>query len=117
VFCEGRADDTIIRGGENIGPAEVEDALLQHDAISTAAVVGLPDEEWGEIVAATITLRPGVEEIDVEHVQEWVKARIGSLKVPEIIEITDELPQTATGKVLRRQVRDDLLRRYPERDR
>jgi acyl-CoA synthetase (AMP-forming)/AMP-acid ligase II len=117
LFCEGRADDTIIRGGENIGPAEVEDALLQHDAISTAAVVGLPDEEWGEIVAATITLRPGVEEIDVEHVQEWVKARIGSLKVPEIIEITDELPQTATGKVLRRQVRDDLLRRYPERDR
>ena len=112
LFCEGRADDTIIRGGENIGPAEIEDALLQHDAISTAAVVGLPDEEWGEKVAATITLRPGVEEIDVDHVQEWVKARLGSLKTPEIIELTDELPQTATGKVLRRQVRDDLLAKY-----
>jgi acyl-CoA synthetase (AMP-forming)/AMP-acid ligase II len=112
LFCEGRADDTIIRGGENIGPAEIEDALLQHDAISTAAVVGLPDEEWGEKVAATITLRPGVEEIDLEHVQEWVKARLGSLKTPEIIECTDELPQTATGKVLRRQVRDELLAKY-----
>jgi acyl-CoA synthetase (AMP-forming)/AMP-acid ligase II len=112
LFCEGRADDTIIRGGENIGPAEIEDALLQHDAISTAAVVGLPDEEWGEKVAATITLRPGVEEIDVEHVQEWVKARLGSLKTPEIIELTDELPQTATGKVLRRQVRDELLAKH-----
>jgi len=58
------------------------------------------------------TLRPGVEEIDVDHVQEWVKARLGSLKTPEIIELTDELPQTATGKVLRRQVRDDLLAKY-----
>jgi acyl-CoA synthetase (AMP-forming)/AMP-acid ligase II len=112
LFCEGRADDTIIRGGENIGPAEVEDALLQHDAISTAAVVGLPDEEWGEKIASMITLRPGVEEIDIEHVQEWVKARLGSLKTPEIVELTEELPQTATGKVLRRAVRDDLLAKY-----
>ncbi len=60
LFCEGRSDDTIIRGGENIGPAEVEDAFLQHDAVAMAAVVGLPDEEWGEKVAAMITLRPGV---------------------------------------------------------
>jgi acyl-CoA synthetase (AMP-forming)/AMP-acid ligase II len=112
LFCEGRADDTIIRGGENIGPAEVEDALLQHDAISTAAVVGLPDEEWGEKIAAMITLRPGVDEIDVEHVREWVRTRAGSLKTPEIVELTDELPQTATGKVLRRQVRDELLAKY-----
>ena len=112
LFCEGRADDTIIRGGENIGPAEVEDALLQHDAIASAAVVGLPDEEWGEKVASLITLRAGVQEIDVEHVKEWVRARIGSLKTPEIVELTDELPQTATGKVLRREVRDELLAKF-----
>jgi acyl-CoA synthetase (AMP-forming)/AMP-acid ligase II len=109
LFCEGRADDTIIRGGENIGPAEVEDALLQHDAISTAAVVGLPDEEWGEQVAAMITLRLGVEDVDLAGVREWVRTRLGSLKTPETIEIVEELPQTATGKVLRRQVRDELL--------
>ena len=73
LFCEGRADDTIIRGGENIGPAEVEDALLQHDAIAVAAVVGLPDEEWGERIAAMVTLRPGVDEIDIDHVRDWVR--------------------------------------------
>ena len=112
LFCEGRADDTIIRGGENIGPAEVEDALLQHDAIATAAVVGLPDEEWGERIAAMVVLAPGVDEVDFEHVREWVRTRVGSLKTPEIIEICGELPQTGSGKVLRRKVRDDLLAQH-----
>ena len=113
LFCEGRSDDTIIRGGENIGPAEVEDAFLQHDAVAMAAVVGLPDEEWGEKVAAMITLRPGAVEVDLDHVRDWVRTRVGSLKTPEIIELADDLPQTATGKVLRRQVRDELLARFP----
>jgi acyl-CoA synthetase (AMP-forming)/AMP-acid ligase II len=108
LFCEGRADDTIIRGGENIGPAEIEDALLTHDAVSAAAVVGLPDEEWGERIVAAVTLRPGVDEIDTEHLREWVRERVGSLKTPEQIEIREELPQTATGKILRRQLRDEL---------
>ncbi len=105
VFCEGRADDTIIRGGENIGPAEVEDALLQHDAISVAAVVGLADEQYGEKIAAMLSLRAGVGEIDLEHVREWVRERIGSLKTPEMIVVVDEVPQTATGKILRREVK------------
>jgi acyl-CoA synthetase (AMP-forming)/AMP-acid ligase II len=105
VFCEGRADDTIIRGGENIGPAEVEDALLQHDAISVAAVVGLTDEQYGEKIAAMISLRAGVDEVDLDHVREWVRERIGSLKTPESIVVVDEVPQTATGKLLRREVK------------
>jgi acyl-CoA synthetase (AMP-forming)/AMP-acid ligase II len=108
VFCEGRADDTIIRGGENIGPAEVEDALLQHDAIALAAVVGLPDEEWGERIAAMVVLRPGVDEIDVEHLRDWVRERLGSLKTPELIVPVDDIPQTDTGKILRRQVKQEL---------
>ncbi len=108
VFCEGRSDDTIIRGGENIGPAEVEDALLQHDAISSAAVVGIPDDEWGEKVVAMVALRPGVESVDLEHLREWVRERVGTLKTPETIAIRDEVPQTATGKILRRQVRAEL---------
>jgi acyl-CoA synthetase (AMP-forming)/AMP-acid ligase II len=108
LFCEGRADDTIIRGGENIGPAEIEDALLTHDAIASACVVGVPDEEWGERIAAVVTLRPGVDEIDTEHVRDWVRDRIGSLKTPEEVEVRDELPQTATGKILRRQVKADF---------
>ena len=108
LFCEGRADDTIIRGGENIGPAEIEDTLLTHDAVSSACVVGVPDEEWGERIVAAVTLRPGVDEIDVEHLRDWVRDRIGSLKTPEDIEVRDELPQTATGKILRRQVKSEL---------
>ncbi len=105
VFCEGRADDTIIRGGENIGPAEVEDALLQHDAISVAAVVGLFDEQYGEKIAAMISLRAGVDEVDLDAVCDWVRERIGGLKTPEIIVVVDEVPQTATGKLLRREVK------------
>ena len=105
VFCEGRADDTIIRGGENIGPAEVEDALLQHDAISVAAVVGLADEQYGESIAAMISLRPGVDEVEPRR-----SARLGArahrrLKTPELIVVVDEVPQTATGKLLRREVK------------
>lgn len=105
VFCEGRADDTIIRGGENISPAEVEDALLQHDAISVAAVVGLADEQYGEKVAAMVSLRGGVHEVDLDHVQAWVRERIGSLKTPELVVVVEEVPQTATGKLLRREVK------------
>ena len=59
-----------------------------------------------------VVLAPGVEEVDFEHVREWVRTRVGSLKTPEIIEICDELPQTGSGKVLRRQVRDDLLAQH-----
>jgi acyl-CoA synthetase (AMP-forming)/AMP-acid ligase II len=108
LFCEGRADDTIIRGGENIGPAEVEDALLQHDAISVAAVVGLDDQQWGEKIAAMVSLRSGVEEIDVDALRAWVRERIGSLKTPEVVVVVDEVPQTATGKILRREVKRQL---------
>jgi acyl-CoA synthetase (AMP-forming)/AMP-acid ligase II len=105
VFCEGRADDTIIRGGENIGPAEVEDALLQHDAVSVAAVVGLEDEQYGEKIAAMISLRAGVDEVDLDALCAWVRERIGSLKTPEIVVVVEEVPQTATGKLLRREVK------------
>jgi acyl-CoA synthetase (AMP-forming)/AMP-acid ligase II len=108
LFCEGRADDTIIRGGENIGPAEIEDTLLTHDAVATACVVGLPDPEWGERIVAAITVRADVPDLDLEHVRDWVRERVGSLKTPEEIRVVEELPQTATGKILRRQVRDDF---------
>ncbi|HEX5586437.1 MAG TPA: class I adenylate-forming enzyme family protein [Acidimicrobiia bacterium] len=114
LFCEGRDDDTIIRGGENISPAEVEDALLQHDAIETAAVVGLPDEEWGERIAAMLVLAPGVTELNWDNVRAFVRELVGSLKTPELFDTCDELPQTGSGKVLRRQVRDDLVAKFGE---
>jgi acyl-CoA synthetase (AMP-forming)/AMP-acid ligase II len=112
LFCEGRADDTIIRGGENLSPAEIEDALLQHDAISVAAVVGLDDPEYGERVAAMVSLRTGVVDVDGDHVRSWVRERIGSLKTPEIVVVVDEVPQTATGKILRREVKRQLAEQF-----
>jgi fatty-acyl-CoA synthase len=107
VFVEGRGDETIIRGGENVAPAEIEDALLRHPGVAGAAVVGVPDEEWGERVGAMVVPRAGAT-VDVEELRDFVRSQLGSLKTPEVVAIRDELPHTATGKVLRRAVRADL---------
>jgi acyl-CoA synthetase (AMP-forming)/AMP-acid ligase II len=108
VYLAGRLDDLIIRGGENISPAEIEDALLGHPDIDSAAVVGLPDEEWGEQIAAMVTLTSGALAAPGD-LHAWTRDRLGSLKAPGRIVVCDELPVTPTGKVLRRQVKADLL--------
>ena len=112
LFVEGRADDVIIKGGENLSPSEIEDALLRHQSVQAAVVVGVPHAEWGESVAAAVVLVPdadgGLHEAIVEELVVWVRQSLGSLKTPSIIEVRDELPTTATGKVLRRVVRDEL---------
>jgi acyl-CoA synthetase (AMP-forming)/AMP-acid ligase II len=105
LFVLGRGDDVIIRGGENISPSEIEDALLRHPAVVGAAVVGLPDVEWGERVAAMVTVQG---DLDPTSLREWSKEQLGSIKTPEVIVVTDELPQTPTGKVLRRVVKEQL---------
>jgi long-chain acyl-CoA synthetase len=107
VFVDGRGDDTIIRGGENLAPAEIEDTLLRHPAVAGAAVVGIPDEEWGEQVAAMVVARPGAS-LDPDDVRGYVRDHLGSLKTPQVLVIVDELPHTATGKILRREVRAGL---------
>ncbi len=102
LFIEGRADDTIIRGGENISPAEIEDVLVRHPAVTDAAVVGVPDDEWGQRIAAVLCVEgppPATEEL-----QAWIRGRLRSSKTPDIIQFTDELPRTHTGKLLRREV-------------
>lgn len=108
LFIEGRADDTIIRGGENIAPAEVEDALLAHPAVADAAVVGLPDDEWGQRLAAAVVLRPSASVSEAE-LRNHVRERLRSAKTPEVIAFRDALPHTDTGKLLRRAVLDSLV--------
>jgi acyl-CoA synthetase (AMP-forming)/AMP-acid ligase II len=108
LFVEGRADDTIIRGGENIAPAEVEDVLLAHPAVAQAAVVGLPDEEWGQRLAAAVVLRPGTD-VDADALRAFARERLRSSKTPDLIAFRDDLPLTDTGKMLRRVVLADLL--------
>ena len=107
LFIEGRSDDTIIRGGENIAPAEIEDVLLEHPAVHQAAVVGLPDDEWGQMIAAAVVLRPDTA-LTVEELQEWSRARLRTSKTPQMVVFRSELPVTETGKLLRRVVLADL---------
>ena len=103
VFVAGRADDTIIRGGENIAPAEIEDVLISHDGIVDAVVVGLPDDQWGQRLVAVVVAGPG-DETGAEELRELVRTRLRSSKTPEAIEFWPELPRTDTGKLLRRNV-------------
>jgi acyl-CoA synthetase (AMP-forming)/AMP-acid ligase II len=107
LFIEGRADDTIIRGGENIAPAEIEDVLRRHDAIIDAAVVGIPDDEWGQEIAAVVVLGAGKSATAFE-LHEYCKVHLRGSKTPRLIEFRDELPHTPTGKLLRREVLADL---------
>ncbi len=108
LFVEGRADDTIIRGGENIAPAEIEEVLLSHPAVLDVAVVGLPDEEWGQRIAAAVVIRPG-HSVAPEELTEWTRVHLRTIKAVELVVIRDELPRTETGKLLRRYVLADLL--------
>ncbi len=108
LFIEGRSDDTIIRGGENIAPAEIEEVLLQHPDVAECAVVGVPDEEWGQQIAAVVVLEAGAT-TDAGSIKDFVKESLRSSKCPERISFVEELPYTETGKLLRRTVQADLL--------
>ncbi|ELP69919.1 AMP-binding enzyme [Streptomyces turgidiscabies Car8] len=103
LFIEGRADDTIIRGGENIAPAEIEDVLLTHPGIVEAAVIGVPDPEWGHRIVAVL-----VGAGDPDEIRAWVKDRLRSSKTPDTVVFRAELPKTDTGKLLRRTLLADL---------
>jgi fatty-acyl-CoA synthase len=92
----GRARDVVIRGGENIYPAEVEDALLGHPAVEAAAVVGVPDEKWGQVVGAAVILRAPAETAALEA---FAAERLSHFKVPRLWRMVDSLPMTASGKV------------------
>jgi acyl-CoA synthetase (AMP-forming)/AMP-acid ligase II len=107
LFVEGRIDDIIVRGGENMSPGEIEDVLLEHAAVADVAVVGIPDEQWGEAVAAAVVLHEGHSASEAD-LQDWVKSRLRSSRTPERIAFRAELPYNETGKLLRRQVRAEL---------
>ena len=107
LFLEGRADDVIVRGGENISPGEIEETLLAHPAVLDVVVVAVPSEQWGEAVGAAVVLKSG-EAVTVEALQEWVRVRLRSSRVPQRLVFRAELPYNEMGKILRRVVRRDL---------
>jgi acyl-CoA synthetase (AMP-forming)/AMP-acid ligase II len=108
LFIEGRSDDTIIRGGENIAPAEIEEVLLAHPDIVQCAVVGVPDDEWGQCIAAVVVVGPGAA-LDAEAVRDFARRSLRGSKTPDHVSFTDVLPYTETGKLLRRSVLSELL--------
>ena len=107
LFVEGRLDDVIVRGGENISPGEVEDVLLTHPAVAEVGVVGVPDDEWGETVAAAVVLHGGAE-ATAEELADWVRDRLRSARTPSLIEFRESLPYNETGKLLRRVLKAEL---------
>ncbi|MEQ1930726.1 MAG: AMP-binding protein [Parvularculaceae bacterium] len=104
LYVLDRVKDMIISGGENIYPAELENALAAHPAILEAAIVGRPDEKWGEVVKAFVVKRPGCEVSGAEIV-EFLKARIASFKLPREVSFLDALPRTPSGKILKTTLR------------
>lgn len=107
LFLDGRADDVIVRGGENISPGEIEEVLTSHPAVAECAVVAMPDPEWGEGVAAAIVLANGAQAA-AEELQALVRGRLRSSRVPQAIRFVDELPYNETGKLLRRVIREQF---------
>ena len=102
-FIVDRAKDMIIRGGYNVYPREVEEALYEHPDIVEAAVVGIPDEHYGEEVVAYVSLRKG-STLDEDGIKAFAKERVAAYKYPRIVHIIDELPKGATGKILKREL-------------
>jgi fatty-acyl-CoA synthase len=100
----GRLKDLVISGGENVYPAEIEDVLHAHPAISEAAVVGIPDERWGEVCVAFVVLRPG-DEADEEALLDWCGERLARFKVPKSVRFLEALPRSGMDKVLKEELR------------
>ncbi len=105
LFIHDRVKDMIVSGGENVYPAEVENAIDGHPDVSEVAVIGVPDERWGEAVKAIIVTKPDAPR-DAASIIGWARERIGGFKVPKSVDFVDTLPRNATGKVLRRALRE-----------
>ncbi len=105
LFLAGRADDVIVRGGENISPGEIEDVLLTHGSIADAAAVAVPSAEWGEAVGVAVVCRPALERPTETELCALIKNRLRSSRVPERVLFVEALPYNEMGKLLRREVR------------
>ncbi len=105
VYMYDRAKDMIITGGENVYPAEVESGIYGHPDVLEVAVIGVPDEKWGEAVKAVCVPKPGAT-VDPESVINWARERLAGFKVPKSVDVIDALPRNPSGKILRRQLRE-----------
>lgn len=107
LYVEGRLDDVIIKGGENISPGEIEDVIVTHSAVSDVAVVGVSDRDWGELIIAMVVLQDKAEASE-QDIIDYVRDRLRSIKSPDRVVFRDELPYNSTGKLLRNILREEL---------
>jgi acyl-CoA synthetase (AMP-forming)/AMP-acid ligase II len=105
LFIDGRDDDMIVSGGENLFPGEIEELLVTHPAIEETSVIGVDDPEFGKRLAAFVVRKPGAE-LTEDDVREFVKDNLARYKVPRDVTFLDALPRTPTGKVLKRRLRE-----------
>jgi len=104
-YIKDRVKDMIITGGENVYPAEVENAIFGHPQVNEVAVIGIPDAKWGEAVKAVISPKADAGDIDKDGIIAWARERIAGFKVPKTVDVIPELPRNASGKILRRELR------------
>lgn len=110
LYVDGRLDDVIVRGGENISPGEIEEVIRAHPAITDVAVVGAPDEQWGEKIVAFLVTNAGRTATATE-IADWVRSRLRSTRTPALFHFRESLPYNETGKLLRRVLRDEIANR------
>ncbi len=106
-FIVDRTKDMIIRGGLNVYPREIEEVMMKHPAISLVAVIGLPDEKYGEEIKACVVLKEG-ESATPEEIKDWTQNEIAAYKYPRVVDIRENLPMTATGKILKKELRSEV---------
>ena len=104
IYVTDRIKDMIISGGENIYPAEIERVLAEHPALQDVAVIGVPDERWGEVPKAVVVAKPGAS-VDAEQLLAWCRERLASFKCPKTVDVVAELPRNPTGKILKKDLR------------
>jgi len=114
VYIHDRVKDMIISGGENVYPAEVESAIYGHPHVADVAVIGVPDEKWGEAVKAIVVPRPGVQP-EREAIIAWARQRLAGFKIPKTIDFVDALPRNPSGKLLRRKLREPYWEGFARR--
>ncbi len=110
LYITDRIKDMIISGGENIYPAEIERVMAEHPQIQDVAVIGVPDERWGEVPKAVVVAKPGAT-IDIEQLLAWCRERLASFKCPKTVDVVAELPRNPTGKILKKDAAQAVLGR------
>jgi fatty-acyl-CoA synthase len=114
IYIQDRVKDMIVSGGENVYPRVVEDVLFQHPAVADAAVIGVPDEQWGETVKAVVVLKEGASATE-EEIMDFCRGRLGGFERPRSVDFVPVLPRNPSGKVLKRELREPYWKGHSRR--